>query len=62
MRVPLASQAKNHNHPRWALAAKFLRQRTQRKGRCGEQAYVGILTWSLLALGTLGQLFNFLEP
>lgn len=49
MSFQLASQANNHEYPRWAFAVKFLSWRRPWEARFGEQAYSRILTWSHLA-------------
>ena len=45
MSFQLASQANNHEYPRWAFAAKFLSRGRPWEARVGEQAYQRILTW-----------------
>lgn len=52
MSFQLASQANNHEYPRWAFAAKFLSRGRPWEARFGEQAYRRILTWSHLAHNT----------
>lgn len=61
MSFQLASQANNHDHPRWASAAKIFRQGREWKASYWEQAHTWVLTWSLPARKTLEQSFNFFK-